>query len=122
MRAYKTYRQTKTAQIFKFALEQSSSCIIGILRWYNFGMLTAYEAILHGDFLEWRQDVPQQAAADQSVNVHVTFLETTTVENKGPQMAEALSKLARSRNLNVVDALAWERETRSDKTLEGRNE
>lgn len=86
-------------------------------------MLTTYEAILHGNLLEWRKDVPQQITAGQAVNVHVTILDELPVtERQGQRMATALSKLAQSQTLAGVDAQAWERETRIDKPLAGRSE
>jgi hypothetical protein len=86
-------------------------------------MLTTYEAVLRGNLIEWRKDVPQQVSTGQTVRVHVTVLdEPLVVERQGQRMAEALSKLAQSHTLAGVNAQQWEREARTDKPLAGRNE
>lgn len=86
-------------------------------------MLTTYEAILHGNTIEWRKDVPQQVSSGRTVNVHVTVLEDVAVaENRGQRMAGALSKLAESGAFADVDGQEWEREIRTDKPLAGRSE
>ncbi len=86
-------------------------------------MLTTYEAVLHGNLIEWHKDRPQQVSSGQTVNVHVTVLEEVPVgEKQGELMAGALSKLAQSHALADVDGQQWERETRTDKPLIGRSE
>ena len=85
-------------------------------------MLTTYEAVLHGNTIEWRKDVPQQVSSGRTVNVHVTVLEEVSVtEDRGQRMAESLSKLAQSGAFADVDGQEWEREIREDKPLVGRS-
>lgn len=82
-------------------------------------MLTTYEAVLRGNLIEWRDDVPQQIADGQSVHVHVTVLHVPAnapaTQTQEPRMAAALEKLAQAPTFASVDAQSWEREVRSDK-------
>jgi len=86
-------------------------------------MSTTYEAVLRGNFIEWRKDSPQQIASGKAVNVTVTILdEPPASQSQGERMAAALSKLAVSQTLDGIDALAWERETRVDRPLPERSQ
>lgn len=87
-------------------------------------MMTTYKAVLRGNRLDWRSDAPRHLAPDEAVNVHVTVLdEAAPVEvGQGRRMAEALERLAQSQALAGVDAGRWERETRAERVLPGRDE
>ena len=64
------------SQDFRVRLEGSIGIIIS--------MLTIYEAVLHGNTIEWCRDVPRQVSSGQTVNVHVTVLEEVSVaEDRG---------------------------------------
>ena len=86
-------------------------------------MMTTYKAVLHGDTIEWRDNMPQQVSMGQAVNVHITVLDQIPVaDNRGQRMAGALSKLAQSGAFADVDGQRWEREIREDRPLVGRSE
>ena len=84
-------------------------------------MLRTYEGILEGDRIRWvEDDVP---ATDRPLRVHITVLEETTDrEQRGQKMADALAELAGFGAFSgVEDPVAWQRETRRDRTLPGRD-
>lgn len=88
-------------------------------------MLPTYEAVLTGNRLEWRQDMPPKADHHHSIVVLVTILETTPdipqPTHPGKRMAEALEKLARIHALSTItDPKQWERDLRQDRILPGR--
>lgn len=87
-------------------------------------MLTTYEAILKGNHIEWRDEVPERAVAGEAVAVHITLLdEQTSVKHEnGQRMADALSKLAQTKSMDGADARNWQREIRLDNPLIGRND
>lgn len=84
-------------------------------------MLRTYEGILQGDRVRWAGE--EMPATDRPLRVHVTVLEEETEkENRGQQMADALSKLAESDAFSTVDdPSAWQRDIRQDRTLPGRD-
>lgn len=87
-------------------------------------MLNTYRAVLRGQVLEWLDDQPNDSPANRSVSVYVTILDeapSVVKKHEGRRMAAALGKLARlSSSLHSLDALQWERETRQERTLPGR--
>jgi len=90
-------------------------------------MLETYQGILHDNRIEWIADGPKQISPDRKVPVHVTLLEPSIASPaesiRGPRMAAALEPLAASQALkDIVDPVAWERETRQDCPLPGRDE
>jgi hypothetical protein len=84
-------------------------------------MLHTYKAILHGDHVEWLEKPP---AKPHPMQVYITFLEETASEpvpDRGQAMAEALAVLAnRGTFATISDPVAWQRETRSERTLPNR--
>jgi hypothetical protein len=89
-------------------------------------MLEIYQGILRGSHIEWRGDVPPQLPSDQAVRVHVTLLERVTVASpqtsQGQRMAAALERSAALPALEEIsDPAAWERETRQDRPLPGKD-
>ena len=87
-------------------------------------MLPKYRAVLHGDHLEWADDVPEEARRQESAAVLVTFVGVPgdDDESQGRRMADALARLAaRGGPTTVGDALEWQRDQRDDRPLPGRN-
>jgi hypothetical protein len=85
-------------------------------------MLQTYEGILRGDHLRWAEEEPPDA--DSPLRVHVTILEEeATRDERGQQMAEALSKLAESGAFGAIDDPSeWQRQSRQDRPLPGRDQ
>ena len=82
-------------------------------------MLQTYEGILEGDRLRWAGEAP---ATDRPLRVRVTVLEEAPPqEERGREMADALSKLAESGAFNDIDdPTEWQREIRRDRPLPDR--
>jgi heat shock protein HspQ len=104
-------------------------------------MLPTFEAKLKGNQLEWIDEIPEQTKNHQSISVYVTFREeepakesdtlqkqriVTETEDerrqRGQQMAKILQKIADTGGTNIDDPVAWQRETRRDRPLPGREE
>lgn len=85
-------------------------------------MLQTYEGVLEGDRLRWAGEKPPDT--DRPLRVHVTILEEkATREERGRQMAEALSKLAESGAFEAIDDPSeWQREIRQDRPPPGREQ
>jgi hypothetical protein len=89
--------------------------------------ITTYRAVLKGDHLEWRGEVPPEIAAERAVPVDVTIVRDDRFSSSrgadaGPRMAAALEKLAASRGVaSIEDPVAWQREIRRDRPLPGRD-
>jgi hypothetical protein len=87
-------------------------------------MGATYRAVLHGNHLEWRDQEPEELP-DHEVEVIVTILDTSespaTTRSRGVAMAAALEQLAASGGpRSFGDAAEWERETREERALPGR--
>jgi hypothetical protein len=90
-------------------------------------MLETYEGILSDNHIEWSGDAPKQAPAGQRLRVHVTILDQVATPlskaEQGKRMREILEELAAMRALaSITDPAAWERETRRDRPLPGRED
>ena len=88
-------------------------------------MLHTYKAILKGDHLEWRGDMPTQLSPAQAVAVHITILDESVTSSiadvQGQRMAAALEQLAASIVPSTIpDPLAWERAQREERPLSER--
>lgn len=88
-------------------------------------MLPTYRAVLHGDRLEWRDEEPEKLPPDRGVEVFVTILSNSessaAARARGAAMAAALERLAAARGpKSFGDAAEWERETRGERLLPGR--
>jgi hypothetical protein len=88
-------------------------------------MLPTYQGVLRDDRIEWCGDSPGAILPGQGIAVHVTLLERTPAlakkEGSGQRMATALEKVAALAALDgIADPAAWERETRQDRPLPGR--
>ncbi len=90
-------------------------------------MQTTYRAVLKGDRLEWRGEIPPEIARKRAVPVDVTILReerfsSSRAANAGERMAAALEKLAASQAVaSIEDPVAWQREVRRDRSLPGRD-
>ncbi len=85
-------------------------------------MLPIYKAVLKGNTLEWTDEAPQNSEAKE---VFVIVLEEgkPLERSHGPAMAEALRQFAESgQPSSFGDALEWQKETRKDRVLPGREE
>ena len=85
-------------------------------------VLPTYRAVLKGNTLEWTDEAPQDG---ESKEVLITVLGGAGPLKKprGPEMAEALRQFADSgQPSSFGDALEWQRETRQDRVLPGREE
>jgi hypothetical protein len=86
-------------------------------------MLPTYRAVLHGDHLEWEDDVPEQVRGPHAVSVFVTIVGEAAQDAtpQGQRMADALGRLAaRGGPSGIGDASDWQREEREDRPLPGR--
>ncbi len=88
-------------------------------------MRAAYRAVLRGNRLEWRDEEPEDLSPDHAVEVAVTILDTqdspATAQARGAAMAAALEALAEAGGpRSFGDAADWERETREERVLPGR--
>jgi hypothetical protein len=86
--------------------------------------IATYRAVLRGDRLEWRGEVPPEIATDRALPVDVTILsdEPFNAAHAGERMAAALEKLAASQAVaGIEDPMAWQREVRRDRPLPGRD-
>ncbi len=89
-------------------------------------MSTTYRATLTGDRLEWSDEEPELATTGEPVPVHVTILDESLLNvpsiDRGQQMAAALERLAAANGLkDIPDPAAWQRQTRQDRDLPGRD-
>lgn len=88
-------------------------------------MLATYKAILKGNHLEWREEAPESLPSDRELAVMVTILDepaSASRSGRGPRMAEALERLAKSGGVRGIDdPLRWERELRREPPLPGRD-
>jgi hypothetical protein len=88
-------------------------------------MLPTYRAVLHGDHLEWEDDVPEQLRNEQPVAVFVTIVgeSASSDEQQGKRMADALERLAARGGVSSIDdASEWQRKQREDRPLPGRQQ
>lgn len=85
-------------------------------------MLQTYEGVLEGDRLRWAGG--EGPDTDRPLRVHVTILEEEAPrDERGQQMAEALSKLAKYGAFKEIDdPREWQREIRQDRPLPGRDQ
>ena len=88
-------------------------------------MLPTYRAVLRGDHLEWEDEVPEQTANQQRLDVFVTIVSDSLSEgeSRGRRMARALEGLAQKGGLSTIaDASDWQRDQREERPLPGRTE
>jgi hypothetical protein len=85
-------------------------------------MLHTYQAILHGDRLEWRGAPPTELVPERPVAVHVTILEQSEQEDQpsttGRRMAALLEQLAHIQTFtDIPDPSDGQRMIREDREL-----
>ena len=88
-------------------------------------MGATYRAVLHGNHLEWLDDGPEEVLPGREVEVFVTILDPedspASVRSRGAAMAAALEQLAAAGGpRSFGDAVEWERATREERVLPGR--
>ena len=88
-------------------------------------MPATYRAILHGNHLEWRGEEPEKLPADRDVEVVVMILDNlespADSKARGAAIVEPLRKLAAAGGpKGFGDPAEWERETRRERVLPGR--
>ncbi|HSS75321.1 MAG TPA: hypothetical protein VLV54_01120 [Thermoanaerobaculia bacterium] len=88
-------------------------------------MPATYRAVLHGNRLEWRGEEPEKLPSDRDVEVVVTILDDlespADAKARGAASVEPLKKLAAAGGpKGFGDPAEWERETRRERALPGR--
>lgn len=88
-------------------------------------MLNTLKAVVRGDRIDWQERVDNIVSPSQPVEVLVTILENRPAgrspEEQGRRRVAALRKLAaRNAFAAMPDPAQWERETREDRGLPGR--
>ena len=87
--------------------------------------MRSYRALLHGDRIEWIEEVPE-SQTDAPLQVHVTVLEQelpSETDARGRAMAAILEKLAKRRAFSAIDdPVKWQRAFRRDRVLPEREE
>ncbi len=86
-------------------------------------MLEKYRATIHGDKIEWDDDVPQSVRDKKSLTVDVTVVTSRQKLKKpdGEKMADALAKIAAMGGItSIKDPVKWQREIRKERPLPGR--
>jgi len=87
-------------------------------------MRATYRAVLHGNRLEWRDEEPEDLLPGRDVEIIVTILdhpESDATSRRGPAMAAALERLAAAGGPKTFGEPAeWERETRTERAIPGR--
>lgn len=77
-----------------------------------------YRAILQGSQITWIDTPPD---LPPETEIFVTFAQPGAKASRGQAMASALEKLAQLNAFEGVDPIAWQRETRQDRSMPGRN-
>jgi len=88
-------------------------------------MRATYRAVLQGNHLEWSDEEPRELPPDRAVDVFVTILDPlespAAARARGAAMAAALEGLAAAGGpKSFGDAADWERATREERILPGR--
>jgi hypothetical protein len=87
-------------------------------------MSQTYRANLIGNRLEWVGAIPHDLSQERSVPVEVTILALpggVSDTERGSRMVAALTRIAERGGVEgIQDPVAWERETRQDRPLPGR--
>ncbi len=86
-------------------------------------MLEKYRATIHGNTIEWNDDVPDEMKNNDGVGVYVTLIENRddSAEPNGKRAVETLQRIAdRGGIKSIPDPDKWLREIRKDRPLPGR--
>jgi hypothetical protein len=76
-----------------------------------------YRAILQGAQITWLDTPPDLPPGTE---VYIAVAQPTSKASRGQAMAAALEKLAQLNPFDNVDPVAWQRETRQENPLPGR--
>ncbi len=89
-------------------------------------MELSYEAILKGNELEWLGEKPEETHGKKPLHVQIVILEGATVQPRRPDPKAAAAALERMAAMggvtSIPDPVAWQRETRKDRPLPGREQ
>ena len=84
-------------------------------------MLEKYRATIHGDRIEWNNEVPKSVRDKKTITVDVAVVAAKSKKPNGKKMAEALGKIAAKGGISSIkDPVKWQREIRKDRQLPGR--
>ena len=89
-------------------------------------MANTYKAVLKGNCLEWLEGPPKNLDSDKPVTITITLADDsspiTDPARRGEEMADALENLAALNAVpDITDPVEWQRESRQDRFLPGRN-
>ncbi|MEK7249055.1 MAG: hypothetical protein AAB209_01400 [Bacteroidota bacterium] len=87
--------------------------------------MSSYEAILKGNEVEWLGEMPDAVRTKKPVYVEIVLLEESAqhprTQSDPKAMFAALEKIARMGGVkSIPDPVVWQRETRKDRPLPGR--
>lgn len=85
-------------------------------------MSRTYEGVLRDSRIVWSREAPPR---HQAFHVRVTVLDDKAGEDasRGRRMAEALRRLAETDAFGgIADPVAWQRQSRSERSLPGRED
>lgn len=87
-------------------------------------MELTYEAILKGNKLEWLGAMPKETHGTKPLHVRIVVLEGASSQPRRPDPKAAAAALERMAAMggvkSISDPVAWQRETRKDRPLPGR--
>lgn len=86
-------------------------------------MLEKYRATIHGDRIEWDDEIPKSLKNKKPIKVNVTLVSVgpKLKKSNGKKMAEILGKIAAAGGIpSIKDPVKWQREIRKDRPLPGR--
>lgn len=86
-------------------------------------MLKTFNAILKNNSIQWVDETPE-IELDNSMKVHITFLEETQKlpqKSNGKKMADALRKISKKNIFTEIDPVKWQQEIRQDRSLPNRD-
>ena len=82
-------------------------------------MQKTYMAILHGDYVEWLNEKPEEV---EPIQVQISVLDDEPTPTQGEELARLLGLLADKGTFgDIIDPVAWQREQRRDRPLPGRD-
>ena len=82
-------------------------------------MKKRHRTVLHDDRVEW---LNQKSDENEPVHVQITVLNDERITTHGEELARLLGMLAEKGTFDhIEDPVAWQRETRKDRPLPGRD-
>ena len=89
-------------------------------------MIATYKARLHGNLLDWQEDPPPISPVDVTVLVTVLPNDEDAARPHVPSgrgLVDILKRLARENPIpSIPDPVVWQKETRQDRALPGRED